>query len=81
MTDDSEFHVPEGKWNQLKYSIGNLLEEWANTDNPILGLVINLGMAAIGVVVWYFTSGIVAFAGGVWAILSILAIVKWVLGL
>jgi hypothetical protein len=64
----------------LRYSIQNLWSDFGNTDSVSLGLVINLGLAAIGVLIYAFGSGWVAFVGAVWAILNVLGIVKWVFG-
>jgi len=61
----------------LVYSITNLWDDFGSTDRPLLGLVINLGVAAIGVVVYLSTSGLVAYAGAFIAILSVLAVIRW----
>jgi len=79
--EDEEYDMPTGRVAQLQYSISNLIEDFGQTDSIGLGLVINLFMVAMGIVIWAAFSGLVAFAGAVFAILHILAIVKWVLGL
>lgn len=67
--------------SNLRASITNLWDDFGGTTAPLLGLVVNLGLAAIGLVIYWQTSGLIAYAGGTWAILHILAIVKWVIGL
>jgi len=79
--EDEEYDMPTGRVAQLQYSISNLIEDFGQTDSIGLGLVINLVMVGLGIVVWAAFSGLVAFVGAVFAIVHILAIVKWVLGL
>jgi len=83
MTDDENPYAdrPDGKLNQLQYSISNLWDEFGNVDSVGVGLVVNLGLALIGVVIYWQTTGLVAVAGAIWAILNLLGIIKWVLGL
>lgn len=66
--------------SDLRLSLENLIEDFGSTENPLLGLVINLGLAAIGVVVYLELSGIIAIAGLMWAIINVLGVVKWVIG-
>lgn len=82
MTGEEELEdtMPTGL-DQLQYVIGNLWDEFGSTESPLLGLTINLGLTAIGVLVYSQTTGVVAFLGAVWAILHVLAIGKWVIGL
>jgi len=81
MSDDSDFDVPTRKRDRLTQSISNLWAEFGTVDSVSLGLVVNLGLALIGVVIWWQTTGLVAFAGAVWAILNLAGIIKWVLKL
>jgi hypothetical protein len=69
------------KLSSLQLSVGHLLEKFGQTDLPMAGLVINLGLAAVGLLVYWQTTGLIAYAGGTWAILHVLAVVKWVIGL
>lgn len=78
MTKDSDISVPDSRIDRIKYSITNLWDTLGRTDKPLLGLVINLGVALICGVVWFYTSGIVAFGSAVIAILSVLAVIRWV---
>lgn len=66
--------------DDLRLSLENLIEEFGSTDNPLLGLVINLGLAAIGAVVYFQFSGIIAIVGLLWAIINVWGVVKWVIG-
>lgn len=79
-SDDLDRPRPTGLAS-IRYSIGNLWDEFGSTDAPLLGLVVNLGLAAIGVLVYSQASGAVAFVGAAWAILNVLGVVKWVFGL
>lgn len=67
--------------DDLRLSIASLCGEFGSTSNIQLALAINIGLALVGVAVWYLSSGWVAFAGAVWAILNIIGPVKWVFGL
>jgi len=66
--------------SDLRVSLENLYEDFGSTDNPLLGLVINLGLAAIGVIVYLELGGVVAIAGLLWAIINVLGVVQWVIG-
>jgi hypothetical protein len=83
MTDDLDDEAGRPSvtsWAGLRYSIQSLWSDFGNTDSVGLGLVINLGLAAVGVLIYASTSGWLQFAGAVWAILNVLGIVKWVFG-
>jgi len=69
----------DADFSQLKFVIGNLMDKARAT--PGLATLINLTTALIGVGIWYAFDGWIAFAGIVYAILSLLGIVKWVFGL
>lgn len=80
--DDNPYRdAPDGKLARLRYSISTLWEGFGNVDSVGLGIVINCGLAALGVVVFVATSGLLSYAGAVWAILNIAPVVQWVLGL
>lgn len=64
--------------DDLKLSLRNLLEDVGRTDDPLLGLVINLGLASIGVVVYVAAEGVLGIVGLGWAIINFLGVVKWV---
>ena len=81
MSNDEGIDIPSGRRAQLAQSISNLIAEFGQTDSVGFGLVVNLGLALLGVVVWWATTGIVSYAGAVWAILNLLGIVKLVLRL
>lgn len=66
--------------SDLRISLKNLHEDFGSTENPLLGLVINLGLASIGVVIYLEVGGIGAIAGLVWAIINLIGVVKWVIG-
>ncbi len=66
--------------DDLRISLENLLHDFGSTDNPLLGLVINLGLASIGVVAYLELGGVAAIVGLVWAIINVLGVVKWVIG-
>lgn len=81
MTDDTDFTVPDSRIDRIKYSITNLWDEFGTTDSPLFGAVWNVSMALVGFIVMVYTDGLVALAGVSWAILHLLAIFKWVVGL
>jgi len=66
---------------QLDETVRKPASEKGTTDNWKLGLVVNLAQTALGIALYVFTSGILAWAGVILAVLSVLAILKWVLGL
>lgn len=66
--------------SDLRYSLENLYEDFGSTENPLLGLAINLGLASIGVVAYLELSGVAAIVGLLWAIINVLGVVKWVIG-
>lgn len=66
--------------SDLRVSLENLIHDFGSTDNPFLGLVINLGLASIGVVVYLEFGGLAAIVGLMWAIINVLGVVKWVIG-
>jgi len=74
MTDRDPF---KGSLGQLKFALSNLIDR-ANTS-PKAATIINLACAGLGALVWHTFSGVVAFAGAVFAIVSLWGIVKWVL--
>ena len=65
-------------FDDLRLSTGYLIDKFARTDNIGLALVINGGLAAIGLVVYLAFDGLLGAAGLVWAIINLLGIVKWV---
>jgi len=77
MTND----IPNGTLAKLRYSITNLWDEYGNEESIPVALFINLLFTAVGVGIYLWFDGLVAFAGAVWAILHVLAILKWVVGL
>lgn len=72
---------PTGGLTSLKYSVGNLWDDFGSTSSPVFGLVINGGLAAIGVLVYLETTGVLAAIGLVWAILNALGVIQWVFAL
>jgi len=79
--DTTEFDVPDGKLDKLTYSITNLWDEIGRTDNILFGLVVNVGLALLGVAIYVGTSGILSFLGAAWAMLNALGILRWVMQL
>lgn len=73
--------APDGKLNQLKYSVTNLWDELGNTDTIGLGFIVNGSMILLGLVVFLATDGLVSYAGAVWAIFNSYPIIQWVFGL
>lgn len=79
MTEDNLEPIPDDRLGRLRYSITNLWDMWGRIDSVALGLAINVALALVGVVVYLTTSGWLAFAGAVWAMLNFLGPLKWVL--
>lgn len=71
--------VPDTRTGQIRYSVTNLWDEFGHTEHLGLALVVNCGLAALGALVWWRTSGIVAFVGFVWMLINLLGVVKWVI--
>jgi len=66
---------------QLDETIREPANDIGKTDNPWFGLLVNGSTALIGLIVFIVFSGIVAYVGAFFAIVSVLSIVRWVLGL
>lgn len=83
MTDNESDYsdIPDGKLNQLKFSISNLWDEYGHTDTLGLAFVINAGMILLGVLVFVLTTGWLSYAGAVWALFNSYPIIQWVFGL
>jgi hypothetical protein len=73
--------MPSGRIARIKYSISNLWDSFGRTDSVGLGVVINLGMVALGIIVYMATTGLLQYAGVVWAIFNAYPLLKWVFGL
>jgi hypothetical protein len=68
--------------SSLRLSLSNLIDEFGQTDSPIFGLVVNLGLAAPGIAVALLASNpIFQLLGAAWAIFNIYPILSWVFGL
>jgi len=66
----------------LRLSISNLWDRLGETNTPLVGLAVNLSLAATGVgVALVFTDPVVSTVGAAWAILNLSGIIKWVFGL
>lgn len=63
----------------LKISVSNLIDEFGQADNPLIGLAVNGLCAAIGVGVWWYFEGAIAFLGVVFAALCLAPVVAWVI--
>jgi hypothetical protein len=79
--DESAVEVPNSTLAKLKFSITNLWDEYGNTGSLVGDLFIQLLTAASGITIYLLFDGYVGFAGVVLAILPLLAILKWVVGL
>jgi len=79
--DDTEYYTPESRTDRIKYSVTTLWDDFGRTDSAQLGLVINTGLALLGVIVYILTSGLVSYAGIAWAILNIYPVFQWVISL
>lgn len=77
--DDLDPDVPATGSSGLQRSLSNLISQFGQTDSVAFGLTVNTGTALIGLVVWYYTSGVVAALALAWAVLNLLAIVRWVI--
>lgn len=64
--------------SDLTLSISNLWEEFGQTDSPLIGLLVNGGLAATGVAIALAADGWVTYLGVVWAIINLSGIIKWV---
>jgi len=80
--DDSPFEdAPTDKLGRLRYSISTLWDDFGRADHMIVGLAVNVALSLVGVAVFVLTSGVLSYAGAVWAIINILPVVQWVLRL
>jgi len=77
MSDKQSDMIP----SNLKLSISNLWDKLGSTDTPLVGLAINLSLAATGVAVaLLFSNPVVSTVGAAWAILNLFGPIKWVFG-
>jgi len=69
------------KETQFDEAVRKPAQEKGTTENYKLGLVVNLAQIAVGVGLYLVYSGILAWVGIALAVLSIIAILRWVFGL
>jgi len=68
--------------HNLQVSITNLWDKLGQSQNIIVGLLVNLSLAATGVaVILLFNDPVISAIGASWAILNLTGIIKWVFGL
>jgi len=79
--DESAVEVPNSTLAKLRYSITNLWEDYGRQEQIGIAFAVNVGLTIIGTAIYATADGWIAFAGAVWAILHVLAIIKWVVGL
>jgi len=74
MSDDEfhDMHSRSGLW----YAISNLVD--TARVGPVLGTAINLAVAGLGVAVAVIFDGVIAWGGAALAIVSVRAVVRWV---
>jgi len=77
MTND----IPNSTLAKLRYAITNLWDRFGQQDRIGIALAVNMLFTVCGILVYSWADGLIAFAGAVWAILHVLAILKWVVGL
>lgn len=65
----------------LRMPVENLIEEFGKVDNILVGLLVNLSLAATGVAIVLLFDGVIAYLGAAWAIINLIGIVSWVFGL
>lgn len=80
-SEDVEFTGSYLSRDGLRYSVTSLIDQFGRTDSVAFGAVVNIGLAAIGVLIWWFTSGWVSWAAAGWAALNLYPLVEWVMGL
>lgn len=76
---EEEFDASATSLAGLRYSISNLFHKFGHVESVQLGAVINLGLAAIGIVVFLAASGWLSYLGAGFAALNLYPIVEWVL--
>jgi Zn-dependent protease len=80
--DESDFAgMPSGRIARLKYAVGNLWSDYGNVDSVGLGIVINVGLALLGVLVYTQFTGVIAIIGAVWAVFNLVPVAQWVFDL
>lgn len=73
--------TPRGRTADLHTSVNNLLDWWGSTTDIRRGILINLALAATGIIAYYYTTGWVSYIGLAWAALNLSGIIKWVFNL
>lgn len=80
MSDDtSPTTIPTSKRERLVYSITNLVDDFGQTTNPLVGVAVNVGLALPGLVGAYALDGWMAGVALTWAIINLAGILKWVI--
>jgi len=77
MSDEHDF--PGTRRGQLATSITTLVDRFGTSDSPHTGAFMNLALAGPGLAVWYWMSGLPAYAGLAWATLNLAGILAWVI--
>lgn len=80
MVDDELGYDPTTTTGKLRFIIGNL---WSNVGQTSIGIgiLINTSLCLVGLVAFWLTTGWLSYVALVWAILNILPVIQWVLGL
>lgn len=80
MTSSEEYDDPTPNGlEQIRFVVGNLWEDFGSTSSALFGLAINVALGSLGVLVYALADGVLAFAGIVWALIHVFAIVSWVM--
>jgi len=79
--DESAVEVPNSTLAKLRYAITNLWDRFGQQEQIGIALAANLLFTVFGILLYIGTDGLLAFIGAVWAILHVLAILKWAVGL
>jgi hypothetical protein len=73
--------APDSSLGKLKFAITNLWDRFGQQDQIGVALAINMLFTVFGILVYIWAEGWIAFIGAVWAILHVIAVVKWFIGL
>lgn len=68
-------------WDEYLFApIRYLIDEFGRTDSIQRGLLVNLGMATLGLLGIILTSGYLRIGSAIWIVINLYPVARWVIG-